>query len=1054
MSEELLQRDLIHNPEKIGEWDFYNIGSTTLNELKNAGIIKKKDYKANGKRKPDGLIVKKQSVIAVIENKSISKFRTKKQKEDALEQGIEVAKILNAKILILTDTIETVWVNVLNGEKILDSEGVPLKNVFIPTSGEIVKLIEQIADSIDKNNSKLIDSVIKNPTKLAKSVWQDLWMAAGATPENCLYSFVELFIFKYLSDLEILQGHRSYSFLMNLFNKENEQTVLEYYANEIRKYIKVLFPISNLDNTTIINGTIFVSKDDKAVEGYGTVFHKILEKFGDEKEGGGEFKNIDKDFKSRLFETFLKESISKKNWGQYFTPLKVVRAIVRMAESSIKEDIVICDPACGVGKFLLEPLLLNNNIERFFKTKLVKDDKTGKTIKKLIKKITLIGKDKGFDKEEQKTIILAKANMLIYMSEMIRKHSDITVEFSDLFNDTFELKTKNILGTLRDVNYEGKIDLILTNPPYVTTGSSNLKDEVVKSGIQEYYKINAMGVEGLFMEWIVRSLKPGGKAFVVVPDGIFNRQNDKNLRQFILDECILDGVISLPLKTFFTTSKKTYILCLTKKNNNSDIQDVPVFTYLVSEIGESRDIYRFDITQDDLNVAASGFNQFKNAKDSYKSNDARCKIQPIEKFNPENYWSIDRWWTKEERIALGIIDEDKILTISEFSEVVNDISDTLKEYSALLKEVDEKKKSITNFQEIFLSDKNYFLLFIGKRLLKRELIHITGNIPVYSANVKQPIALYNKSNIDDFKNNFILWGIDGDFEYNFIQKNIPFATTDHCGTIRIFDDNILPGYLMIQLDRIKHLYGFDRGLRASLKNMQNVSVNMPIDENGNFDLEKQKEVVEKYDCIFDLKFKVQKYREQLVEFNIGLDNDLKNIVNCPLDLLFFIEKGNSKYTKKYGNLNKGIYPVYSASNNLPLTYISTYDYDGTYLTWATNGFAGYMKIISGKFSINGDRGLLKPKAEGINLFYIKFILEPKLRSVAKGRKGERGEDEFTKVYPTMISNIEIPVPTNLKNEFDIFLQEYIANKYDKIDQIKKFLFNELDKINNSMIDFM
>ena len=59
----------------------------------------------------------------------------------------------------------------------------------------------------------------------------------------------------------------------------------------------------------------------------------------------------------------------------------------------------------------------------------------------------------------------------------------------------------------------------------------------------------------------------------------------------------IDGLISLPEKTFFTTPKKTYILAITKKTNKQDIQKEPVFTYLVSEIGESRDIYRFDIEQ-------------------------------------------------------------------------------------------------------------------------------------------------------------------------------------------------------------------------------------------------------------------------------------------------------------------------------------------------------------------------------------------------------------------------------------------------------------------------
>ena len=80
-------------------------------------------------------------------------------------------------------------------------------------------------------------------------------------------------------------------------------------------------------------------------------------------------------------------------------------------------------------------------------------------------------------------------------------------------------------------------DLILTNPPYVMSGSSNLKEEIAKqSELKDYFSISAMGIEGLFMEWIVRALKPGGKAFIVVQDGIMNQSNDKKLRNFILDE--------------------------------------------------------------------------------------------------------------------------------------------------------------------------------------------------------------------------------------------------------------------------------------------------------------------------------------------------------------------------------------------------------------------------------------------------------------------------------------------------------------------------------------
>ena len=88
------------------------------------------------------------------------------------------------------------------------------------------------------------------------------------------------------------------------------------------------------------------------------MFHRILTRFNN----FGTLENIDYDFKSKLFETFLKESISKKNWGQYFTPLKVVRAIVNMIELS--PGMKVCDPACGVGKFLLEPIL--HDLHRFY----------------------------------------------------------------------------------------------------------------------------------------------------------------------------------------------------------------------------------------------------------------------------------------------------------------------------------------------------------------------------------------------------------------------------------------------------------------------------------------------------------------------------------------------------------------------------------------------------------------------------------------------------------------------------------------------------------------
>ena len=844
MSEELIQRNLVEAPEKMGDWNFYNIGATTLKALKGAKIIPDRDYDEYEKKKPDALIVKKPLVIAAIEYKQPKELRTDKQVAAAIAQELGTAQALQAKIYIVTDGKKSYWINPASGNEILQEDGSKITLNFDKKSTECITLINKIRASINATNDQIKAAATVDPLPLAEKVWQDLWAVSGATPENCLYTFVEIFIFKYLSDLGVLRGMYSFYDLLGKY---------EYYASVIRVKIKELFPGNPKDKTTIINGTIFVSKDDKAVSGYATVFKRILNRFND----FGTLENIDYDFKSKLFETFLKESISKKNWGQYFTPLKVVRSIVNMVD--IVPGMEICDPACGVGKFLLEPIL--HELHRYYT---VEDGE-------LKPQISLCGFDKGFDKDEQKTIILAKANMLIYMSGMIKEHPDMTQKFAQLFNDTFLLQTNSILGTLAKP-IKDKFDLILTNPPYVMSGSSNLKEEISKQQeLKDYFAISAMGIEGLFMEWIVRALKPNGKAFVVVPDGIMNRSNDKKLRNFILDNCYVDAVISLPLNTFFTTNKKTYILALTKKTPVNvggvatlERQTNPVFTYFCSEIGETRDVYRFDIEQNDLETASDLFNMFKGAKTKFKTSDKRCKVVPIDDFYNGSHWSVDRWWTREEKIELGIEEEEKAIDLTTYISMINDTSAILTESIEPLQELIAKQLASTDKKKVSLSDKALFTLSLGKRLLKKDFITAKGDIPVYSANVFEPFVYTDKSNITDFSKAYVLWGIDGEFSFNVMERGTIFASTDHCGTIKILDDQIDPYYLAYIMEETRHKYGFDRGLRASLTNMKAFNIDIPIKPDGSFDLDAQKSLAESLLCLRQTRKTIYEKMTQLM----------------------------------------------------------------------------------------------------------------------------------------------------------------------------------------------
>lgn len=1045
MSEELLQRDLLKNPGKIGKWDFYSIGATSIKALKEYNIIRNVDYGEVEKKKVDGIIVLRKNVIAIIEYKKPSEFNTKAKQDKAIKQEIEVAKKLDCKLIIATDTKETVWVNALTGKRIKDESNHELKAHFNLQDEKIVSLIEKINYSINELNDNIKPKQLVNPTGLAKQIWQDIWSVSGATPESCLYTFVELFIFKYLSDLGVLQGIYSFENLYNNYTENNKEEMLEYYANVIRPKVKDLFPENPVDKTTIINGTIFVSKDQKAVKGYSTVFKKVLDKF----KNYCKLEHIDYDFKSQLFESFLKESISKKNWGQFFTPLKVVRAIVEMAKDDIKDGVSICDPACGVGKFLLEPII----------TRL---DYLYNISKKEIKpKVTIHGFDKGFDKDEQKTIILAKANMLIYFSDLIKENTGLTKEFAKLFNESFTLKTNSILGTLSDA-VEREYDLILTNPPYVTSGSSNLKEEIKKDGdLIDYYKVNALGVEGLFMEWIVKALKPNGKAYVVIPDGMLSRQNDKNLRNYILDECFIDGLISLPLNTFFTTNKKTYILCITKKAEKKQVQKEPVFTYLVSEIGETRDVYRFDIDQNDLNEAVTLFSFFRGNKSSFVkiNTDKRCKIIPADYFkdNIEKNWVIDKLWTEEEKIELGIIEKNESVTLFEFSSIIEDVATTIKGLQEEVKELAEKKKPEVNLQPFKLKDLFDIERGSGK-YIKRYVNANKGAFPVFSGNTFGPFAY-----IDSYDYNIpsLSWVIDGLAGYMMIH-NDKFSATNHRGVLIPKVSNLNLVYTKKQLEPLfrankKGRFGENGENEYTALPpfmIENIEVQIPIDLKGEFDMSAQEEVVEKYEFVEDVNLKVEEYKKKINELNIEIET-YENTKPIRIDNIFDLSNktNNSKFTKSFIDLNKGNIPVYSASkfsDVIDYGYVQDnlkgIKYFKDCLTWNIDGSIGKAHFRKGRFSLSEKVIPLIVREElqkYLDIDFLKFSIEQEFSKHLFGFGNKAGKGK--------IKDIEILIPILSDGNFDINRQKEIASKFYKIEQIKSSLINELEKISQTII---
>ena len=685
MSEDLVARQA----RKFGRYGYLSLGSTTLSQLRKSRFIRKNLTIDEERRKPDGIVFLPMGGIkAVIETKLPSELTAKKL-PTVIKKYSPIARAV-CKVLIITDGKKTYWINALTEEPILDEHGKAVRDLFDPAKvdGEdlthqeqahLITLIEKAEYSLTETNNQFHELRVIDPSSLARSVWQKIWVNTGKEPEKCLYNVVEILVFKFLSDIGVLTENYSFRRIIEILASGGARDALNHYGQICRKQIRELFPPvppPDGDGTTVINGTIFVNEAGQPNLSQAPLFAEVIAAFQAYDDTFGSLQYIDRQFKTRLYESFLRQQAGIKSLGQYFTPRNVVQAMVRMSRAAeLRAGASICDPFCGVGGFLLEAIAENKNLL---------DEFSPNPSGKVRPRIRIRGYDKGTDeKDDERTIILAKANMLVYLSDLLSAHRSgaYLKEFSKhAFNDVFQLIRSN-LGTFGVVEDGETYDLILTNPPYVTSGSRSIKDAIIAENLQDYYNQNGRGTESLAIQWIIKHLKSEGEAFVVVPDGLLNQTS---ILEYIKSECIILSVIALPSRTFYSTPKKTYILGLRRKGKAGVEQITPVYTYLVSEIGESRDTRRDLIKTNDLNEMVNNFTFFRAAPSIYTTTDPRCKIVPWDTFDQQTNWLVDRSWSHEEKVALGVADEVYEMDPSEFRSLVQDANKAL---ASLLKEL-------------------------------------------------------------------------------------------------------------------------------------------------------------------------------------------------------------------------------------------------------------------------------------------------------------------------------------------------------------------------------
>lgn len=873
-NEELAQRGYIQKNvlkgDGYGPYESFNLGATSVTELIKCGLsvsiptkvpFKFKEYK--GSKSPHGvkldrLFCDRSSGILrpnfVAEWKKVTEFNDEKKQAKACEQALFDAYVFGVKWACATDGATFIYIDVeasiASGELVRSNES----RTLTPS------LIEDFLTPATE---------LKDPTDLAKRIWQKIWQATKEEPKACLLTFVELFMLKFLSDnlpADIMPRNLSFYELVkgtdDEFKDTHGKSQIEHYVSSIRPHVKSLFPEATVvkdenlakffglgsvtSKTSVINGFAFLrSASVESAASFNRTFMDILKDLSQ----FGSLTRIDPEFKMRLYETFLKNTPSQQSLGQFFTPRNVVKEIVRMAQLNKLEDgALVLDPAAGVGGFVLEPLLMEEALPGNFE---IKNGKPSARVR-------VVGIDSDIS-----THILAKANTLIHLSDLLSKPSTTLPALNQLMAQTFILMNNN--ETLGSLEYPvvNDADVILANPPYVTDGSAIYRKEIGhivgarnNKNLKDYYSGWGLGLEALFIRYISGALKPGGRAFVIVPLGYLNRSESKP-KQKLLDECNIIASISLPRRTFFNTNQATSILVLEKRHTKGDDRPDVMCAYIRS-IGESLDTYRLpEPENNDLRGATDFFISLHGSGNGLAPKPNFIKVVSADEFTMNDRWDVDRFWTEEEKVQLGL--QDPVVTETEFLDSARgQIVDLLAEIKAL-RELD--RTAAEKFEPFSLSNANLFTIRSGQRIRNVDIKANPGDIPVYSCFKERETI---KGMVDETyltEHGFIIEAVD--------RPVVTIAANGSVGTVftraercMLTDDLIIVepthedidiGYLAIAIRKAVAGKGFGYEAKLFKGRVEQLVIDLPMADEENFDVAIQHEEAARFERLEEIR---------------------------------------------------------------------------------------------------------------------------------------------------------------------------------------------------------
>ena len=348
----------------------------------------------------------------------------------------------------------------------------------------------------------------------------------------------------------------------------------------------------------------------------------------------------DRDTKGDVYEYLLSKIASAGQNGQFRTPRHIIRMMVDMVEPNLED--VICDPSSGTCGFLT---VASEYIREHYEKDLFKDD-----VKQHFQDKMFMGME--FDPT---MIRIGGMNLILHGIE------------NPQLNDVDALSEAN-------TSFTGKASLVLANPPF----KGSLDKESVDGKILSV--VDSKKTELLFLALILKGLKLGGRAAVIIPDGVLFGSSKAHLqiRKEIIDNHKLQAVISMPSGVFKPyAGVSTAVLLFTKTNSGGTDN---VWFYDMQADGYSLDDKRQPIEANDISDIISRYHNLKS--ESQRKRTDKSFIVPVKEIQDNKYdLSIDRYKkiVYEEKVY-----DKPIEIISQIEIIDKERTELLKQLKALL----------------------------------------------------------------------------------------------------------------------------------------------------------------------------------------------------------------------------------------------------------------------------------------------------------------------------------------------------------------------------------